>query len=107
MQNIHVKRTAFVLALSLAGFAAAATPAVAHASRLQEHHDEMRTDQKDHPEYRNNEFYRTGNREGWEDHQRNERRKEHNHKYKTEDDRRAHDYGYEQGWSGTRYDEHR
>lgn len=84
----------------------AALPAFAHA---QEEHTRTTTTTTrttdEHPEWHNNEYYRTGNREGYEDYQRKERRKEHEHKYRSDEDRRAHDYGYEQGWKGHRYDD--
>jgi hypothetical protein len=44
-----------------------------------------------------------GNSEGYEDYKRKTQRKEHNHKYRNDDDRKAHDYGYQQGWQGQRY----
>lgn len=103
MSKRHISSTAaLTLALSLGTFAMAIAPR-AYAAPLQEHHDEMRTDHDAHPEYYNNRYYRLGNREGWEDHRRNVQRKEHNHHFKTDEDRQAHDYGYHEGWSGTRW----
>ena len=86
-------------------FAVAATPLASYASapRLQEHHD---GDHDDHPEYRTNRYYQLGNREGYQDYNRHKQRPEHTHKYRNDTDRQAHDYGYQQGWSGTRYDHH-
>ena len=88
--------TAFAIAVT-------ALPAFAALPSPQEHHD---ADHNDHPEYRNNKYYRTGNREGYEDYTRKTQRTEHNHKYRNDTDRHAHDYGYQQGWSGTRYNPH-
>ena len=85
---------------------AAALPAFAHAQ--EEHRSTTTTTttryNDEHPEWHTNQYYRTGNREGYEDYQKKERRKEHQHQYRNDEDRRAHDYGYEQGWTGRRYD---
>lgn len=98
-----IHRIAFGAALAI-GIAALPCASYASAPHLQEHHDEAT--HEDHPEYRTNRYYRVGNREGYQDYQRKEQRKEHNHKYRNDDDRHAHDYGYQQGWNGTRYNEH-
>lgn len=42
-----------------------------------------------------------------QDYPRKERCNEHEHKYRNDEDRRAHDYGYDQGWGGHRYDNRR
>jgi len=84
-------------------FAATTLPAFAALPSPQEHHD---ADHNDHPEYRTNKYYRTGNREGYEDHNRKVQRTEHKHKYRNDTDRQAHDYGYQQGWNGTPYNSH-
>jgi hypothetical protein len=55
--------------------------------------------------YANNTYYKMGYREGTEDYKRRKQRKEHNHKYREDEDRRAHDYGYQQGWQGPRNDD--
>ena len=98
----------------LAGAAAlslftAALPALA-APQPQEHHDQNggngynngNRQNNDHPDYSNNSYYALGNREGYQDHNRKHQRKNHNHKYGSSQDRAAHDYGYQQGWSGQR-----
>jgi len=64
--------------------------------------DQRDTSRANHPDYSNNTYYQTGNREGYEDYQKKEKRKSHDHKYRNNDDRAAHDYGYEQGWRGER-----
>jgi hypothetical protein len=65
----------------------------------QDHHDY--TQQQAH-EYSSNRYYQMGNREGYVDYQ-HKQRKEHNHKYRNDGDRKAHDYGYQQGWQGQSY----
>ena len=102
MSKNRITTAALTFALSFGTFAMTAVPS-AHAARLQEQREVVRVDHDEHPEYYKNRYYRLGNREGWEDHQRNEQRKEHNHRFKTDEDRQAHDYGYHQGWSGTRW----
>lgn len=74
------------------------------AAQEQEHHNQNMQSQQ-HTDYSNNEFYRTGNREGYEDYQHHSQRKTHNHKYRSDEDRRAHDTGYKEGWSGHQYNE--
>ncbi len=59
-------------------------------------------DREQHLDYSNNRYYNMGNREGYQDYNKKQQRKEHNHKFRNDDDRRAHDYGYQQGWTGTR-----
>lgn len=89
--------------------AASALPAMAApAAQEQEHRDSDRRDsdrrdtQQQHPDYSNNSYYRLGNREGYQDYNKKEQRKEHKHKFRSDDDRAAHDYGYQQGWQGQR-----
>jgi hypothetical protein len=65
-----------------------------------DHHDY--TQQQAH-EYSSNRYYQVGNREGYVDYQHKTQRKEHNHKYRNDEDRKAHDYGYQQGWQGQSY----
>lgn len=67
----------------------------------QEHHEYSQ--QQSHPEYSSNRYYQQGNREGYQDYGRHTQRKVHHHKYRNDDDRKAHDYGYQQGWQGQRY----
>jgi hypothetical protein len=99
--GLHVVTVGTALAIG-----AAALPAFAHAQEQRSTTTTTTTRSTDeHPEYRNNQYYRLGNREGYEDYQKKERRTTHDHKYRKDDDRKAHDYGYEQGWSGHRYDE--
>jgi hypothetical protein len=54
-------------------------------------------------DYSNNSYYQLGNREGYQDYGRKQQRKQHRHKYRDDDDRAAHDSGYQQGWSGQQY----
>lgn len=66
-----------------------------------EHRDQHAT--QEHSNYSNNSFYQMGNREGYQDYQKHTQRKAHNHKYRNDEDRRAHDEGYQQGWQGHEY----
>lgn len=106
-----MKKAFTTLALSSAlTFGLSALPAFAAShvvpqdrdNRVMEHRDADRTE---HPEYYTNRYYRLGNREGYQDYQRKSRRAEaeHRHKFHSDDDRRAHDYGYDQGYGGTLY----
>ena len=109
-------KTALMVTLFGATLAVAAT-AVPHVhaltpTLLQEHeHDRdddrrTRTDEQANPNYYNNRYYRLGNSEGYTDYRRHHQRATHRHKYDTDDDRRAHDYGYHQGWQGRRWSDH-
>ena len=51
-----------------------------------------------HPER----YYALGNREGYQDRGKKQKRATHDHQYRNADNRKAHDYGYEQGWEGQR-----
>lgn len=92
-------------ALSLA---ASALPAhAAPAAQEQEHRDSDRRTSSDqmnnHADYSNNSYYQLGNREGYEDYNKKQQRKAHKHKFRNDEDRAAHDAGYQQGWSGQSY----
>ena len=69
--------------------------AIAQDRDDRDHHDDQNREQ-----YANNQFYQLGQREGYEDYQHHHKRKSHRHKYTTDDDRRAHDAGYQYGWQG-------
>ena len=99
-------------AATILTLAASAMPLLAAVPAQDRDHQQMdrdhqQMDRNDHPEYNNNRYYRLGNSEGYKDHARNVQRKQHNHAYKTDDDRKAHDYGYQQGWQGQRYNANR
>jgi hypothetical protein len=94
--HIQFRRLALVTVFSI-GAGICAAPALAQDDR-QEH--QQRAEQRD---YSNNNYYRIGNREGYQDHGRNVQRTKHNHKFRNDEDRQAHDYGYQQGWQGTDY----
>ena len=103
----HFRKLALVAIFSI-GTGVCVAPVLAQ----EEHHDQheqreqqQRAEQRnvEHPDYSNNNYYRMGNREGYQDHGRNSQRSKHNHKYRSDDDRSAHDYGYQQGWQGTDY----
>jgi hypothetical protein len=90
---------ALILTLSAAPYLHAAPLVLAQDD---DHRDARHDDA--HPEYANNRFYQMGNREGYQDHEKKTERKEHHHKYRNDEDRKAHDYGYQQGLQGQRYD---
>jgi hypothetical protein len=103
--NNALRILAAAAALSLAGSAVPAHGAP--AGQNQEHRDAVRQNNSsysnDHPDYSNNSYYQLGNREGYQDYGRKQQRKQHRHKYRNDDDRAAHDSGYQQGWSGQQY----
>jgi hypothetical protein len=70
----------------------------------QDHHEYAQG--QSHPDYSNNRYYKLGNSEGYHDYQHKTQRTVHNHKYRSDDDRKAHDYGYQQGLQGQRYSDH-
>jgi opacity protein-like surface antigen len=88
---------AFSIAISALPASAASSPAAQDQSRDQDHHE---TTQTQHPDYSKNRFYTLGNREGYQDYNKKQQRKTHDHKYRNDDDRSAHDLGYQQGWNG-------
>jgi len=112
MQN-HLRTVALVATLSFGASVIAAIPAVAQQDERRPYSGQrdggmqaQRTDPDtyaNHPEYSNNEYYRTGNDEGYQDYRAKKQREKHDHQYRTDDDRRAHDYGYREGWSGRSY----
>ena len=75
-----------------------------HGGQDQEHHDRAR--EQSNADYSSNRYYKLGSREGYQDYQRKSQRKEHKHKYRSDDDRRAHDAGYQQGWQGEQGNRH-
>jgi len=101
------KQLAFVAALSVGASTFVAIPAIGQQDRNRSYPQSGTQAQRsdpdtyaNHPDYSNNEYYRTGNDEGYQDYQAKKRRESHNHQYRNDDDRKAHDYGYDQGWSG-------
>lgn len=112
MQTL-IHRLAFTASLAILAAATAAPPVMAQQpERRQSTGDRdgsmqaQRTDPDayaNHPDYSNNDYYRTGNDEGYQDFKAKKRRAEHQHQYRTDEDRKAHDYGYEEGWSGRSY----
>jgi hypothetical protein len=105
----QLQRLAMFTILAMGVSALSVTPALAiPTTQDQDHHDQYQKDRTEHPEYVNNQFYQMGNKEGFQDHEKNMQRKNHNHNYKTDEDKKAHDYGYQQGWHGQNYnDDHR
>ena len=102
MMKTGYRNIALAVALSMSAAAipamAAAVPAGA-AAQDRDHHE-------DHPEYLHNKYYKTGNREGYHDYRAKQQRPEteHRHHYRNDTDRQAHDYGYQHGYQGQRYD---
>jgi len=88
--------------LSVAVIAAPSMMAMTFGGAQDQDHHNFAQEQS-HPDYSNNHYYKVGNNEGYEDYKRKTQRKEHNHKYRNDEDRKAHDYGYQQGWQGQRY----
>jgi len=99
----QLQTLAMFTALAIGAAAISVTPAQAVPIAQ----DQVHSDQNQHPDYSNNKYYQLGNKEGLEDHEKNVQRKTHNHNYKTDDDKKAHDAGYQQGWQGQDYhDDH-
>lgn len=95
-----------MIALSSALSVAAITTPLMMAITMGGAQDQDRRDnaqEQSHPDYSNNRYYKLGNSEGYHDHQHKTQRQVHNHKYRNDDDRKAHDYGYQQGLQGQRY----
>jgi hypothetical protein len=100
-----LRMMALASALSVTAMTAPSMMGMGFAGAQDQDHQQY-TQQQAHPEYSNNKYYQVGNREGYEDYQHKVQRKEHNHKYRNDDDRKAHDYGYQQGWQGQSYSDH-
>jgi hypothetical protein len=97
--HTQLRRLALITAFTIGATGLMVTSALAlPTAQDQEHRDQVQ-----HPEYANNSFYRLGNKEGLEDHKRNVQRTTHDHHYKTDTDKAAHDYGYQEGWKGQSY----
>jgi ribosome modulation factor len=106
----HLRQLAVAAALTIGASVVAAIPAMAQQDGNRSQRDgssqAQRTDSGTYaarPDYSNNGYYRTGNEEGYQDYQAKKQREKHEHQYKTDDDRKAHDNGYQEGWSGRSY----
>jgi hypothetical protein len=99
--HTHLRRLAMITALTFGATGLMITPAQAMPTAQDQDHQK----ETQHPEYYNSSYYRLGNKEGLEDHKHNVQRTTHNHNYKTDEDKAAHDYGYQQGWKGQNYRE--
>jgi hypothetical protein len=99
-----MKRAITALAASAAlGLALVAVPIAAMAQ--DDHRNDnnrVQAQQTQHPDYSRNKYYTLGNREGYQDYQRKTQRTTHNHRYGNDNDRAAHDYGYQRGYQGQR-----
>lgn len=100
-----------VAAVLVAGLSGAGIRAMAQQdeARPQYEHNGAQTQRTDpdtyanRPDYSNSEYYRTGNDEGYQDYKAHKQRATHEHKYRDDNDRKAHDDGYKEGWSGHSY----
>jgi hypothetical protein len=109
----HLRQLAVAAALTIGASAVAAVPAMAQQDENRKYTGQrdgssqaQRTDPDTYatrPDYSNSDYYRSGNDEGYQDYQSKKQREKHDHQYKTDDDRKAHDYGYQEGWSGRSY----
>jgi hypothetical protein len=95
----QLQKVAIFSALAIGAAALSVTPVLAiPMTQDQDHRDQVQ-----HSDYSNNKYYQLGNKEGLEDHKKNMQRTNHNHNYKTDVDKKAHDEGYQQGWQGQEY----
>jgi hypothetical protein len=100
--KIAFSSIAATAALTMALTALPASVAGAQEQRRDDNIQQRQTTQVQHPDYSKNKYYALGNREGYQDYGRKTERTTHNHTYRNDDDRAAHDYGYQQGLHGTR-----
>lgn len=108
--QIRLRQVAFGAALVF-GSSAIAAPVLAQQDESRERGRQSSAETQrtnpdayaNHPDYSNNEYYRTGNDEGYQDYKAHKRREKDEHQYRNDEDRRAHDYGYQEGWSGRSY----
>ncbi|HEX3570481.1 MAG TPA: hypothetical protein VHU44_06640 [Acidobacteriaceae bacterium] len=106
----RLRQLAVAAALTFGASAVAAMPAMAQQDENHEYKgtgsaQTQRTNPDtyaSHPDYSNNEYYRTGNDEGYRDYQGKKQLK-HEHQYRSDDDRKAYENGYKEGWSGRSY----
>lgn len=107
MKNV-LRTIAFGAALTVAATAVPSFAAITYTGVQDQDRDHGQAQEhpnyqaQEHPDYSNNRYYKLGNREGYQDYGTKTQRKEHNHKYRNDMDRQAHDYGYQQGWQGQR-----
>lgn len=88
--------------LATALFALPSSAAGAQDQRQYDNDQRQSNTQTHHPDYSKNKYYTLGNREGYQDYGKKHERANHNHQYRNDDDRKAHDYGYQQGYQGQR-----
>jgi hypothetical protein len=99
MKNV-LRAIAFGAVLTVAATAVPSFAAITYPEVQDSAHDHDHDQAQQHPDYSNNSYYKLGNREGYQDYKKKTQRKEHNHKYRNDEDRQAHDYGYQQGQQG-------
>ena len=94
--------TAFTVALAAAPSLFAMTPITPqdrddHIVRRDS--DDRAVRQRD---YSHDRYYTLGNREGYHDYRRHVNTRKHHHRFRDDDERHAHDFGYQQGLQGRR-----
>ena len=100
-----LKKAAFATALAVGMNTAGLAPAIAMGAPQDDHHDRDRDrDRAQQRDYSNSEYYKTGYREGMEDRRHHKQRERHDHDYRSDEDRQAHDYGYQTGWGSNHQD---
>lgn len=96
-------RTIAIGAVLSVAATAAPSLAVTLPAAQDENRDHAQVQQtQQQPDYSNNRYYKIGNREGYQDYKSKHQRADHNHNYRNQTDRQAHDYGYQQGLQGQR-----
>ena len=90
-----------VLATALIALSPIASGAQEQGRYNDDQHRQSNT-RNQNPDYSKNKYYSLGNREGYQDYEKKQKRANHDHRYHNDDDRKAHDYGYQQGWRGER-----
>ena len=104
---VHLKKHALVTAFALCATTFSVAPMLAAQDHDRDHQNNYQNNQNadDHHDYSNNSYYRLGSREGEQDRRRNKQRANHNHHYKSDEDRKAHDYGYQNTWNNGHTDD--
>ena len=106
----RLRQLAVAAALTFGASAVAAMPAMAQQDENHQYKGTSSAQTQrsnpdtyaNHPDYSNNEYYRTGNDEGYKDYKAHKRGK-YEHQYRSDDDRKAYESGYQDGWGGRSY----
>jgi hypothetical protein len=100
----NLRKFAFVAALTVGATSVGLVPSTTVAwAQDQDHHADQ--DRGPEHDYSNNRYYKLGQREGTQDRKHHKQRANHDHKFRSDDDRQAHDAGYQKGWRGD-HDDH-